>query len=593
MNSEHGLLLPKATNRASRLTKWLKTRLLVNSKAANLILLWNMAGLLGFKMVYNVDTVMQVTYTEFIPIIVMTLFCVITVLSPIIGSIADIKLSRHKAVLCSTYVTLGEVVAMVLIAIYGAFLIAVKLDFQLGKHRALSFSIQAFLLLFLGALIVSFVVFIINAFQFGLDQLHNSSTEDLIAYIHWYVWVYYLSCLLTEIQWNLLLYDEYYVNYLDQTRISGICVLALNFTAIFTLFIISSCVIKRRQLWFLLEPSVPNPYKLVYRVIKFARQHKVPLRRSAFTYCEDEIPSGLDLGKTKYGGPFTTREVEDVKAFLGILKVLVSICPVFLLQTTVQSLLPAFPRHSNIIFFKTMNSDNASIIKHQVHFEGIARHIIVSNGLLSPMLVVVCVPLYLWCVRPRILYHIPGFFKRIGVGIVLIILSLLCALVMDVVVHAHNTEYATCMFSSYGGTDKLIQVNTTSHHGLPLFQNAYFFTAQHILSSFIDMLLDIAVLEFICSQSPYSMRGLVFGLSFSLRSLSQGLAVVSMVPFGTLWKESYVLSCGSSFYLMNIVLAIFTLLLFVHTVIRKYKYRELNEPSNEYRYAEEYYSNIQ
>ena len=62
----------------------------------------------------------------------------------------------------------------------------------------------------------------------------------------------------------------------------------------------------------------------MYRVTKFVRQHKVPIRRSAFTYCEDDIPSGLDLGKSKYGGPFTTEEVENVKAFYGILKILLA-----------------------------------------------------------------------------------------------------------------------------------------------------------------------------------------------------------------------------------------------------------------------------
>ena len=54
---------------------------------------------------------------------------------------------------------------------------------------------------------------------------------------------------------------------------------------------------------------------------KFARQHKVPIHRSAFTYCEDDILTGLDLGKNKYGGPFTTEQVDNVKAFYGILKI--------------------------------------------------------------------------------------------------------------------------------------------------------------------------------------------------------------------------------------------------------------------------------
>ncbi len=74
-----------------------------------------------------------------------------------------------------------------------------------------------------------------------------------------------------------------------------------------------------------------NPFKLVYKVTKFSRLHKVPVNCSAFTYCEDELPSGLDLGKTEYGGPFTIEEVEDVKAFYGILKVIFITGPSFLL----------------------------------------------------------------------------------------------------------------------------------------------------------------------------------------------------------------------------------------------------------------------
>ncbi len=68
---------------------------------------------------------------------------------------------------------------------------------------------------------------------------------------------------------------------------------------------------------------------MVYKVTKFALQHRIPIQRSAFTYCEEELPSGLNLGKDKYGGPFTTEEVEDVKTFL---KVLLSLGPVFLLD---------------------------------------------------------------------------------------------------------------------------------------------------------------------------------------------------------------------------------------------------------------------
>ena len=124
----------------------------------------------------------------------------------------------------------------------------------------------------------------------------------------------------------------------------------------------------------------------------------------------------------------------------------------------------------------------------------------------------------------------------------------------------------------------------------PLFQNMYFFITQHVLSALADMLLDIAVLEFICSQSPYSMKGLLLGIFFSIMSLFQRIAVISVIPIGTVWKiES--LSCGSGFYAMYIVIGLLEFVLF-SCVSKRYKYRDMNEPANEYRYAEEYYSNI-
>ena len=60
---------------------------------------------------------------------------------------------------------------------------------------------------------------------------------------------------------------------------------------------------------------------MVYGVIKYAIKNKQPRlsSRSAFTYCEDELPSRIDFGKSKYGGPFTIEQVEDVKTFLRLL----------------------------------------------------------------------------------------------------------------------------------------------------------------------------------------------------------------------------------------------------------------------------------
>ena len=388
-------------------------------------------------------------------------------------------------------------------------------------------------------MVTVYVVFIINGIQFGMDQLHDSTTEDSILYIHWYVWIYYTCSLISQATWSLSFYYRHN-NYISILRILGFSLGTLIFIVTLFLLTVSLCVFHYRKERFLLEPAGVNPYKLVYRVVKFAYQHKVPLRRSAFTYCDEESPTRLDVGKHKFGGPFTTKQVEDVKAFWGILKVLVTIGPAFLLQTVMQTLLSAFAVHGNIYYNTTTH--------HEVHLEGVTRRILLSNGLLSPLLVVICIPLYLCWIRPHITYYIPGMLKRIQIALMVMVLSLICAFVMDVVVHVNKTEHANCMFKAFIEPNHYITANFPSSP--PLYQNVYFFTTQHVLSALANMLFDIAVLEFICSQSPYSMKGLLLGSFFSIRSLFQGIAVVSIVPFGTVWKiES--LSCGSGFYAMS------------------------------------------
>ena len=95
----------------------------------------------------------------------------------------------------------------------------------------------------------------------------------------------------------------------------------------------------------------------MYKVVSFAREHRNPVQRSAFTYCEDELPSRLDLGKEKYGGPFTTEQVEDVKAFLGILTLLLTLGPLFSVERSISFLLPLFFNHIFGIFYSCYFSE--------------------------------------------------------------------------------------------------------------------------------------------------------------------------------------------------------------------------------------------
>ena len=78
----------------------------------------------------------------------------------------------------------------------------------------------------------------------------------------------------------------------------------------------------------ILIPESRNPIKTVIHVLRYSSAHKYPENRRAHTYTDSCIPSRLDMGKDIYGGPFTTEQAEDVKTFLRIIGIILTIIAV-------------------------------------------------------------------------------------------------------------------------------------------------------------------------------------------------------------------------------------------------------------------------
>ena len=555
----------------------------IKSKPGLIILLWNFSAMLGYNSIYNIKNISQVTNLSLYQVSIVTIFLVVSLLlfiAPLAGLLADIKFGRYKTILCSSYILIITVALLPIFCI-GAF--ALRKYFFNYKHLFTSPAIVFVLIAaaHLVVLLISYVVFNTNALNYGMDQLHDSPAQDSLLFINWYVWENYVAIMIADLMWALLFYESFYVAHISINRSAGIALSCLSFCIILFFLIVSLCLAHRRKRWFLIETGRVNPYKLVYRVIKYAWKHKIPVCRSAFTYCEDQQPSRLDLAKRRYGGPFTFEQVEDVKAFIGVLKVLMSIGPVFMLQVVSESTLPEFSNHGYIFYDNVTHSPI-------LHIKGIIHYIFISSGFLSPLIVVISIPLYLFMLRPCVVRHIPGtmttILKRMGLGILLVILALLCNLIMDLV--AHERHSYQCMFAT--NSSNIVNYTSTIPH---LYQNVYFLTSQHLLSALYSILINTAILEFICSQSPYSMKGLLIGVLFSTRYLFQGLAIILMIVFSAFWKTKYSLSCGSGFYLISIAMGVVTLIGFT-LVAKFYEYRTRDEILKIYQYAEDYYSKI-
>ena len=85
-----------------------------------------------------------------------------------------------------------------------------------------------------------------------------------------------------------------------------------------------------------------------------------------------------------------------------------------------------------------------------------------------------------------------------------------------------------------------------------------------VIVSIGEMLVFISILEFICAQSPYSMRGLMIGIFFFVYGLFVGFLGIVLFAFAEGFKNySGKPSCGSWYLMAVIVIGAIGTLLYV------------------------------
>ena len=116
-----------------------------------------------------------------------------------------------------------------------------------------------------------------TSIQFGIDQLLDSTWEDQSIFIYWFVWVWYLSYFINVLYGNFM---EAHLDHVDKDLVSN-----LSSSAILIILLVSTLILlfltSNKQRLFLTDLRRHNPFKLVYKVTKFSRLHKVPVNHSA------------------------------------------------------------------------------------------------------------------------------------------------------------------------------------------------------------------------------------------------------------------------------------------------------------------------
>ena len=290
--------------------------------------------------------------------------------------------------------------------------------------------------------------------------------------------------------------------------------------------------------WLIIEPKSPQSLKTIYQVLKFAAKHKAPLNRSALTYWEEDIPLRIDLGKSKYGGPFTTEQVEDVKTILRLLVVSSPLFIVFLSLTfRINGILPDISKHS-------FTSDVANFFAHSI-----------------AMYAILATLAFEFLVYPLAKNKLPSILKRItAVPLIFTLASLVCFFLKLANYLSHSSETTT----------------------------AWIVTILHtVMSGILLQVLFTAVLEFMCAQSPYHMRGLLvsFLLPLTVTSYIVGASVGLALKHNVCSTPA---QCSLILFSVKTVTCFIGFLLFC-VVARWYKMRVRDEDYSPQRVVEEVY----
>ena len=559
------------------------------SKAAILIIVWT--ATIGILYNFLLVIAVAVTYANTQAGINVSMFdsltyailALIMTFYPLSGFIADVYCGRLRTVFISMCLLFCYVILTYLMWLI---IILCLPDYDLIKYKGISSLVTSFpgvmvLLLF----ILSLLAFVIgltgyqaNFIQLGLDQLFEAPSHHLSLFIHYATWSFHIGAVVISVLISL----NWCVRMKGQ-RIAFISI-AILLSLLLILFILL-LVGYRKYRWFSANTEHYNPYKTVCKVLNFARKNKYPIRRSAFTY-SDKKPSRLDFAKERFGGPFPTEKVENVKTFLRILTTLLAIGPVFMLEVPASYFVfPVFSLHTihytnyNLIF----NSWRKFPLCDGKH---IWETLTASGTMMAVFSNLIWFPICLWIVFRLLHNRMPRTFTRLGFGIVVCLLGVISLLTIDIVGHALSTDrhanQTRCMF------EMTVTYMYSDHHTALNYPALNLHWAVLIVLSLLlevsPLLTVITVLEFISAQSPQSMKGLLVGVFFAIRRLFQFLNSIVIIPLslkhpwasGEMLENPPVTNCGFVYLLFTCVAGLVGLILFL-AAAKKYKYRERNE----------------
>ena len=499
-----------------------------NSKGAVIVLAWlPLFYSLSFLYVYFI-TSLPYPRSDYIYDTVLVL---VILIYPVAGWLGDVYFGRYNIINFGIWVTW----IMTIVSAAAVILHRYVLSDNETAHTIFTYAIYPALYTLLSGLPAGIYVHLL---PFGSDQLQGASSQELKSFVHWFAWA--------------LVVSFYAVIWIVFNVLTNNPAILVAYPAVCMTVMVCSNLVLRKH--FVIEPPSPHSLKMIYHVLRFAYRNKRPRQRSAFTYFEEDIPSRIDLAKTKYGGPYTHEQVENVKSFFRVA----------VLTLAIGGISSGRVKHI--------------LSNHFNHATDTSLRLLPLYRFLSYIPVIIFVPFV-----ELVLYKVRCFFllttlRRASVGAVFMIISILGYLALDTTGH----------FITHGDVPCMLTANASS----PTLDIDYrWLTVPAALNGMAQLFLFTAGFEFIAAQTPYGMKSVLFGL-FSASPYVFEIPndiVTHLFTSMHLPENKPHISCGFWLFLFELIISLVAVSLFC-IAAKKYKRRERDDIPNYHSFAENYYS---
>ena len=369
--------------------------------------------------------------------------------------------------------------------------------------------------------LIAVVACLATSLQLGLDQMPDASSSNITSFIAWFIFSIYAGAWIPFVADLPITSDTSFNSHLPYWVVqlySLLPPLCMSIVLILDFLLTKKCLI--------IEPKSPQSLKTMYHVLKFAVKHKAPLNRSALTYWEEDVPSRMNLGKARYGGPFTTEQVEDVKTILRLLPLCLTLwilgCSLALFHPVTYA--SVYPPDWNCYVSRLL-----ALFTYHRYWCGMVWTVF-----------------YELVLYPVIRKWLPSIIRRIGIISFFITALSIVFLILEL------------LQNNYGDLVAIIIVLNSISRGL------------------LPMLLFSTMIELVCAQAPYNMRGLFGGCMV--------LVLLSALVIGEIFPPNNTLTI----YGVRVGISLLGFILYC-LLARCYKRRVRDEDYNAHRVVEEVY----